>query len=338
MILVTGGAGYIGSHTVKALKAVGLQPVIFDNFSTGHRSFVKATPCFEGDLCNAKDVSDVFTEYAIDGVLHFAGKALVPESVDKPELYYETNVLGGLNLLNAMKRCGVTYLIFSSTCAIYGVPDRVPILEDDPQNPINPYGDTKLAFERALRWFKQAHGFEYVSLRYFNAAGADADGDFGEDHTPETHLIPLVLDAAAGRRSDVQIYGTDYPTPDGTCLRDYIHVTDLARAHVLALEALMNGRLQSQAINLGTGHGYSVRKVIETVRRVTAREFQVREAGRRAGDPPELVAAADRAKEVLGWTATESDLENIVQTAWNWRLKGSDPSPPTIRTHMGRRV
>jgi UDP-glucose-4-epimerase GalE len=318
VILVTGGAGYIGSHTVKALKAAGLAPVIFDDFSTGHRSFVKGTPAFEGDLSKPGDLVDVFSEYAIDGVLHFAGKALVGESITKPELYYQTNVLGGLNLLNAMKQCGVKYLIFSSTCATYGVPQSIPIREDHPQNPINPYGDSKLAFERALRWFHEAHGLEYLSLRYFNAAGADAKAEFGEDHTPETHLIPLVLDAASGRRPVVQIFGTDYPTPDGTCLRDYIHVSDLARAHVLGLQGLMSGQVRSQAINLGTGHGYSVREVIETVRDVTGRDFNIEETGRRAGDPPELVAAVDRAKDVLGWTATESDLGNIVETAWNW--------------------
>jgi UDP-glucose 4-epimerase len=321
VILVTGGAGYIGSHTVKALKAAGLQPIIFDNFSTGHRSFIKGTPAFEGDLCKASDLSQVFSEYAIDGVLHFAGKALVAESTEKPELYYETNLLGGLNLLNAMKRCSVKHLIFSSTCATYGLPQSIPIREDHPQNPINPYGDTKLAFERAIQWFHEAYGLEYLSLRYFNAAGADAEGDFGEDHSPETHLIPLILQAAAGRRADVQVFGTDYPTPDGTCLRDYIHVSDLARAHVVGLQALLNGRVPSQAINLGTGHGYSVREVIEAVRRVTGRNFKVRETGRRPGDPPELVAAVDRAKEVLGWTAVESDLEHISRTAWDWTLK-----------------
>jgi UDP-glucose 4-epimerase len=321
VILVTGGAGYIGSHTVKALKAAGLQPIIFDNFSTGHRSFIKGTPAFEGDLCKAIDLSQVFSEYAIDGVLHFAGKALVTESTEKPELYYETNLLGGLNLLNAMKRCSVKHLIFSSTCATYGLPQSIPIREDHPQNPINPYGETKLAFERALQWFHEAHGLEYLSLRYFNAAGADAEGDFGEDHNPETHLIPLVLQAAAGRRPDVQVFGTDYPTPDGTCLRDYIHVSDLARAHVAGLQALMNGRARSQAINLGTGHGYSVREVIDTVRRVTGRDFKVQETGRRAGDPPELIAAVDRAEQVLGWIAVESDLDHIVRTAWNWTFK-----------------
>ncbi len=318
MILVTGGAGYIGSHTVKALKAAGLRPVIFDNFSTGHRSFAKSTPAFEGDLRNPNNLKRVFSEYAIEGVLHFAAKALVPESVTSPESYYETNVLGGLNLLNAMRERGVRHLIFSSTCATYGLPKTVPIREDDPQNPINPYGDSKLAFERALRWFRNAHGIEFLSLRYFNAAGADAEGEFGEDHSPETHLIPLVLDAASGRRAHVQILGTDYPTPDGTCLRDYIHVTDLAHAHVVGLQALMNGKIESQALNLGTGHGYSVREVIECVRRVTGRSFPVNESGRRPGDPPELVAAVDRAKQLLGWSAVESDLQNIVETAWKW--------------------
>jgi UDP-glucose 4-epimerase len=321
VILVTGGAGYIGSHTVKALKLSGYDPVIFDDFSTGHRSFVRGTPVIEGDLSNPNDVAAVFKAYAIDGVLHFAGKALVGESTQTPELYYRTNVVGGLNLLNAMKDHGVRYLIFSSTCATYGVPRDIPIREDHLQQPINPYGETKLAFERAMRWFHDAHGLEYLSLRYFNAAGADSAGDFGEDHNPETHLIPLVLDAAAGRRPFVEIFGTDYPTPDGTCLRDYIHVSDLARAHVTAVQVLMDGRIQSQAINLGTGHGYSVREVIDTVRRVTGVDFKVRESARRAGDPPQLVAAVDRARELLGWVAIDSSLDNIVQTAWNWTTR-----------------
>lgn len=318
MILVTGGAGYIGSHTVKALKAAGLSPVIFDNFSTGHRSFIQGTPAFEGDICRAVDLERVFSEYSIDGVLHFAGSALVGESVENPGKYYQTNLTGGINLLAAMEHCDVKYLIFSSTCATYGAPGQVPIREDHSQNPINPYGETKLAFERAMRWFHEAHGLEYLSLRYFNAAGADRDAEFGEDHDPETHLIPLVLQAAAGFRSEVQIFGTDYPTPDGTCLRDYIHVSDLARAHVVGLQALMEGRVESQAINLGTGHGYSVREVIETARRVTGRDFKVRESARREGDPPVLVAAVDRAKTSLGWTASESDLGEIVASAWKW--------------------
>jgi UDP-glucose 4-epimerase len=321
VILVTGGAGYIGSHTVKALKEAGFQPIIFDNFSTGHRSFIKGTPAFEGDVCSPEDLGRVFAEYRIEGVLHFAGKALVGESVDKPELYYETNLRGGVNLLNAMKNCSVKYLIFSSSCATYGEPLQVPIPEDHVRNPINPYGDSKLAFERALPWFHQAHGLEYLSLRYFNAAGADSDGEFGEDHDPETHLIPLVLDAAAGRRPEVKILGIDYPTPDGTCLRDYIHVGDLARAHVMGLKALMDGRVESQAINLGTGHGYSVREVIDTARRVTGKNFRVVETERRPGDPPRLIASVDRAKKVLGWSASESDLENIIRSSWNWSQK-----------------
>lgn len=321
MILVTGGAGYIGSHTVKALKQSGFQPVIFDNFSTGHRSFVKDTPCVEGDLCRPEDLKDAFSRYAIDGVLHFAGKALVGESTTDPGAYYRTNVTGGLNLLGAMKDHGVKFLIFSSTCATYGIPVRTPIDESHPQNPINPYGESKLSFERALRWFDEAHGLQYMALRYFNAAGADADGEFGEDHTPETHLIPLIMAAAAGLRPDVQIFGTDYPTPDGTCVRDYIHVTDLAAAHVAALQSLIAGAAQSQAINLGTGRGYSVREVIAAVRQVTEREFVVRETAPRAGDPPVLVAAVQRAKEVLGWVAKESDLPNIARTAWEWARK-----------------
>jgi UDP-glucose-4-epimerase GalE len=322
VILVTGGAGYIGSHTVKGLKAAGFSPVIFDNFSTGHRSFVKGTPLVEGDMRSPDDLARAFATYEIQGVLHFAAKALVPESTEKPELYYETNLLGGLNLLNTMRNHGVKYLIFSSTCATYGMPESVPIHEEHYQNPINPYGDTKLAFERAMRWFHEAHGLNYLSLRYFNAAGADAEGEFGEDHDPETHLIPLVFAAAIGRRPEAQILGTDYPTPDGTCIRDYIHVSDLARAHVLGLQAIMGG-LESQAINLGTGSGYSVRQVIETVRRVTGRDFKARESERRPGDPPELVAAVGRAKKVLGWSATESDLDHIVQTAWNWTCRSA---------------
>jgi UDP-glucose-4-epimerase GalE len=318
VILVTGGAGYIGSHTVKALKAAGLEPVIFDDFSTGHRSFVKTTPAFEGDICKPADLENVFSQYKIDGVLHFAGKALVGESAQKPELYRRTNVGGGMNLLAAMRNHGVRHIIFSSTCATYGTPEQVPIPEDHAQKPINVYGESKLEFERGLKVFHDQHGFSYLSLRYFNAAGADAEGELGEDHTPETHLIPLAMQAAAGQKPEVQVFGTDYPTPDGTCLRDYIHVSDLARAHVTGLQALMENRIPSQAINLGTGRGHSVREVIDTVRRITGKDFKVREIARREGDPPILIASADRAKEVLGWTAIESDLDVIVASAWNW--------------------
>jgi len=321
MILVTGGAGYIGSHTVKALRHAGFDPVIFDNFSTGHRSFVRDTPCVEGDLCNPGDLDKAFAQYPIEGVMHFAGRALVGESHEKPELYYRINVIGGMNLLAAMEKSGVKRLIFSSTCATYGVPDKIPIREETPQKPINPYGETKLKFEHAIKDAHAATNLEFLSLRYFNAAGADADGDFGEDHIPETHLIPLVFDAAMGRRPEVQILGVDYPTPDGTCLRDYIHVTDLARAHVIGMQALVEGRVKSQAINLGTGSGVSVREVIDMTRSVTKKDFVVREVPRRPGDPPILVAAVDRAKDVLGWTAETSGLEQIIASAWNWHQR-----------------
>jgi len=321
VILVTGGAGYIGSHAVKALRKNGFEPLIFDNFSTGHRDFGNGCRLIEGDLGNPEDLERVFQDYPVDGVLHFAGKALVPESHRAPELYYATNVTGGINLLTAMKNAGVRRIIFSSTCATYGIPEKVPIDENTPQRPINPYGETKLAFERALRWFRETYGIEYLSLRYFNAAGADADGNIGEDHDPETHLIPLTLDAAIGRKPSISILGTDYPTPDGTCVRDYIHVSDLASVHVMGLKALLAGQVESQAMNLGTGKGYSVREVVETARRITKSSFPVIEAPRREGDPPVLVAAVDRAKKVLGWAAESSSLDQIVGSAWEWHRR-----------------
>ena len=318
MILVTGGAGYIGSHTVRALHKSGFETLIFDNLSTGHREFVDGFPFMEGDVCNPADLDRAFKTYRIEGVLHFAGKALVPESHLNPELYYRTNVSGGVQLLSAMKTAGVKHIIFSSTCSTYGIPAQTPIAEETPQHPINPYGETKLAFERALRWFNESHGIEYLSLRYFNAAGAEAAAGIGEDHDPETHLIPLVLDAAMGRKPEVRVFGTDYATPDGTCLRDYIHVSDLSAAHVMGLKALLAGKFESQAINLGTGTGYSVRQVIDTARQVTEKEFTVSEVPRRAGDPPILVAAVGRAKEKLGWQANRSGLEEIISSAWQW--------------------
>jgi UDP-glucose 4-epimerase len=321
VILVTGGAGYIGSHAIKALRRSGFEPLIFDNFSTGHRDFQGTTRLVEGDLSSPESLKKVFQAYRIDAVMHFAAKALVPESHRNPELYYATNVTGGINLLTAMKNAGVRHVIFSSTCATYGSPERVPIDEETPQRPINPYGETKLAFERALKWFRETYGIEYLALRYFNAAGADADGDIGEDHDPETHLIPLVLDAAMGRKPGVNIFGTDYPTPDGTCVRDYIHVSDLASAHVVGLQALIAGTVDSQAMNLGTGKGYSVREVVETAQRTTKSSFKVTEAPRREGDPPVLVAAVDRAKAVLGWRAEMSDLEQIISSAWDWHRR-----------------
>jgi UDP-glucose 4-epimerase len=318
MILVTGGAGYIGSHTVRELRKSGFEPLIFDNFSTGHRAFVGDTPCVEGDIRNPEDLTVAFSRYPIEGVMHFAGKALVGESHVEPELYFEVNVTGGCNLLEAMNRTGVKRFIFSSTCATYGEPATVPIGEDTPQQPISPYGETKLKFEQALKHAHYTDGLEYLSLRYFNAAGADADGGIGEDHAVETHLIPLIFDAALGRRKDIAILGTDYPTPDGTCIRDYIHVTDLAKAHVMGMQSLITGGIQSQALNLGTGKGCSVREVIEMAKKITKKAFPVRETSRREGDPPMLVAAVDRAKEVLGWTAATSDLDQIIASAWTW--------------------
>jgi UDP-glucose 4-epimerase len=321
VILVTGGAGYIGSHAVKALRSSGFEPLIFDNFSTGHRAFANGIHFVDGDLSNPESLKRVFQEYRVDGVLHFAGKALISESNRSPELYYATNVTGGVNLLTAMKNAGVRHIIFSSSCATYGIPETVPITEDTPQRPINPYGETKLAFERALKWFREIYGIEHLSLRYFNAAGADADGDIGEDHDPETHLIPLVLDAAMGRKPEASILGTDYPTPDGTCVRDYIHVSDLASAHVLGLKMLLAGQVESQAINLGTGKGYSVREVVDAVRRITKASFSIKEAPRREGDPPVLVAAVDRAQRVLNWTAGITSLDQIVASAWDWHRR-----------------
>jgi UDP-glucose 4-epimerase len=321
VILVTGGAGYIGSHTVRALRKAGYEPLIFDDFSTGHRDFVEETPLVVGSLLNTSDIAAVFDRFDIDGVIHFAGKALVPESETDPGIYFQTNVCGGVNLLNAMKRRGVGRIIFSSTCATYGIPDTQDISEDHPQRPINAYGESKLAFEWALERFRLAHGIEYLSLRYFNAAGAEPGGRIGEDHDPETHLIPLVLGAACGLRPEVQILGTDYPTPDGTCVRDYVHVDDLAEAHVSGLERLLQGRIQSQGLNLGTGRGASVREIIDLARQVTRRDFRVVERPRRKGDPPRLVAVPDRAKACLDWNPRASDLGHIVETAWQWLLK-----------------
>ena len=318
MILVTGGAGYIGRHSVAALAEAGFEPLVFDDFSTGHRDFVADVPVFEGDVRIAADVSRVFSEYPIEGVLHFAGKALVGESRQHPEFYYETNVVGGLNILRAMAETGVRPLVFSSTCAVYGIPKTETIGEEHPEDPINPYGESKLAFERAMKWFDSANGLRYLALRYFNAAGADSKGTWGEDHDPETHLIPLVLEAAAGLRPEVAIHGTDYPTPDGTCIRDYIHVTDLAQAHVAALRLLTEGTIESQVVNLGTGTGASVREIIEVARTVTGRTVDVVEGPRREGDPPRLVARTVKARSLLDWTPENSDLTTILGTAWKW--------------------
>jgi UDP-glucose-4-epimerase GalE len=316
-ILVTGGAGYVGSHACKALAVAGHTPVVFDNLDRGHREFVRWGPLEEGDIRDGARLDAVFARHRIDAVMHFAALAYVGESVSEPAVYYRNNVGGTLELLDAMRRASVGRLVFSSTCATYGVPERMPITEDLPQQPINPYGATKLMIERVLRDYAAAYGLRSVSLRYFNAAGCDPDGEVGEDHDPETHLIPRVLMAADGTLPHVEVFGTDYPTPDGTCLRDYIHVADLADGHLRALDYLARGGATT-AINLGTGRAFSVREVIGAAERVTGRRIPVREGPRREGDPPVLVADATRAREVLGFAARYTEVEPIVATAWRW--------------------
>ena len=319
-ILVTGGAGYVGSHACKALAAAGHTPVVYDNLSRGHREFARWGPLEVGDLGEAAKLDAVFARHRIDAVMHFAALAYVGESVEQPALYYRNNVCGTLELLEAMRRAGVGLMVFSSTCATYGVPERMPITEDLPQQPINPYGATKLMIERVLRDYEPAYGLRSVALRYFNAAGCDPDGEVGEDHEPETHLIPRVLMAADGMLPRIDVFGTDYPTPDGTCLRDYIHVADLADGHVRALDYLQRGGASS-AINLGTGRAFSVREVIAAAGRVTGRRIPVHEGPRRAGDPPVLVADATRARTLLGFAPRYSEIEPIVETAWRWHKR-----------------
>lgn len=316
-ILVTGGAGYIGSHTAKALHRAGYQVVVLDNFANGHHWAVRWGPLAEADLADCARVTELLRQYSIQAVLHFAAHAYVGESVRDPAKYYRNNVVHSLNLLEAMREAGVGAIVFSSTCATYGEPQRLPLTEDHPQKPVNPYGDTKLAVERMLDAFGGAYGLRWMALRYFNAAGADPDGEIGEAHDPETHLIPLTIQAALGQRENLQIFGTDYPTPDGTAIRDYIHVTDLADAHVRALGYLLDGGA-STALNLGTGNGYSVREVVAAVERAGNCPVPVRETARRAGDPPVLVADSAKAARLLGWRPAFPTLEPIVETAWRW--------------------
>jgi UDP-arabinose 4-epimerase len=316
-ILVTGGAGYIGSHTCKALAQAGYLPVTYDDLSHGHADAVKWGPLVRGDIGDRSQVVETLRAHRVAAVMHFGAFINVGESMAQPELYFENNAAKSFRLLDAMKEAGVRRFVFSSTCATYGVPQRLPLDETHPQLPINPYGESKLMVERALAWHQRAHGLGYAALRYFNAAGADPEGEAGERHDPETHLIPLVIDAAFGRRPPIQIYGTDYPTPDGTCIRDYIHVQDLAAAHVLAVERLLHGAV-SMALNLGTGSGHSVREVIAAVERVTGLAVPYQEHPRRAGDPPILVADARRAREALDWQPKVSDIDTIVATATRW--------------------
>ncbi len=316
-ILVTGGAGYIGSHTCKQLAASGHTPVVYDNLSNGHHDAVRWGPFEAGDITDGERLREVIRAHKPRAVIHFAGLIEVGISVADPAAFYEANVYGSLTLLRAMIDEGVNSIVFSSTAAVYGQPEAVPIPEDAPAVPINPYGETKRAVEAMLGHFTAAHGLRYTALRYFNAAGADPDGDLGERHDPESHLIPLVLSAALGQRPHIDIYGADYPTPDGTAVRDYAHVSDLATAHVAALD-YMTASPEPLIANLGAGAGYSVRQVIDTCRRITGREIKARNAPRRAGDPPELVAAVERAHKRLGWRAEISDLDTIVSTAWAW--------------------
>ncbi len=318
MILVTGGAGYIGSHTVKELLRRGYEVVVYDNLSTGHPELVLTEEFVRGDLLDLGELRRTFARYQIEAVLHFAAACRVDESVEDPQKYYQNNVIGGLYLLQAMLEHGTRLLIFSSSAAVYGDPVELPIPEDHPKRPTSPYGRTKWIFEQILEDYARAYGLRYIALRYFNAAGSDPEGELGERHQPETHLIPIVLEAALGRRPRVEIYGTDYPTPDGSPIRDYIHVSDLAIAHVLALERLQAGKVEGGAYNLGIGRGYSVREVIEVSERVTGRSIEAVEAPRRAGDPAILVADPRRAMEELGWQPRFRKLEEIVQTAWEW--------------------
>lgn len=316
-ILVTGGAGYIGSHVCKALSKAGYTPITYDNLVYGHPWAVRWGPLEEGDIADRARLDSVITRYRPEAVMHFAAYAYVGESVQDPGKYYRNNVTGSLTLLEAARDHGIGKLIFSSTCATYGVPEAVPICEDHPQRPINPYGASKLMIERILQDFDHAHGLRSISLRYFNAAGADPDGEIGEAHDPETHLIPLVLEAAAGARPAIQVFGDDYDTPDGTCIRDYIHVSDLASAHVLALLALEDG-VETTAYNLGNGQGFSVREVIAAAEAVTGFSVPVDIGQRRAGDPPRLVGDAAAAISKLGWKPRITELDAILKTAWQW--------------------
>jgi UDP-glucose-4-epimerase GalE len=316
-ILITGGAGYVGSHCTKALAAAGHEGIVFDNLLFGHREFARWGKLIEGDIRDAAALDAVIAAHPIDAVMHFAALAYVGESVALPGLYYDVNMHGTRVLLDAMMRAGIGRIVFSSSCAIYGEPNRVPIDESTPLNPINPYGFTKLVCERMMDEFGIAYGLKSVRLRYFNAAGADPTAEIGEDHEPETHLIPLVLDAALGLRDAVDVFGSDYQTPDGTAIRDYVHVSDLARAHVLALQHLLRGG-DTMAVNLASGQGASVREVIETARAVTGTKIDMRDSPRRAGDPSILVADATRARELLGWSAERSDLTTIITDAWRW--------------------
>ncbi|HEX4635325.1 MAG TPA: UDP-glucose 4-epimerase GalE [Rhizomicrobium sp.] len=333
-VLVTGGAGYIGSHVCKALARAGYQPVAYDNLIYGHKSAVKWGPLEVGDILVPSRLSSAIRKYGASAVIHLAAFAYVGESVTDPAKYYKNNVAGTLALLDAMRSHGVGNIVFSSTCATYGIPGTVPIPEDERQNPINPYGASKLMIERILSDYRTAYGLNSISLRYFNAAGADPDGELGEDHDPETHLIPLVLKAASGALPNITVFGDDYETPDGTCIRDYIHVSDLAHAHVMALRKLESGPATRSAYNLGTGRGHSVAEVIKSARRVTGRSIPVIKGPRRAGDPAILLADPTRAISELGISLQFPKIDDMILSAWRWShdavgIRTLHPSPAT---------
>ena len=321
-IIITGGAGYIGSHALKILHAYGHETLVVDNLSTGHKEFIKWGDFEEVDICDLEKLKLIFNSYKADGVLHFAASSIVSESFERPLKILENNIYGSLNVFEAMKYSGVKNIVFSSSCSVYGIPSVNPIKENTPKNPISPYGESKLFIENALDWFDKAKILKYVVLRYFNAAGADPDGELGEDHNPETHLIPSVIDAAIGINPCFELYGTTFPTNDGTCIRDYIHVTDLAHAHVLALKKLINGH-QSMSLNLGTGKGYSVMEIIKAVKNNLKTEFDIVKREKRLGDVSELIADPSMAIEYLGWSPEYSDLESIIQTACEWKKSNS---------------
>ncbi|PUA37161.1 UDP-glucose 4-epimerase GalE [Paenibacillus elgii] len=322
-IMVTGGAGYIGSHTVAELLAKGEEVVVVDNLQQGHREAVLGGKLYVGDIRDADFLDTVFRENDIDAVIHFAASSLVGESMQLPGKYYHNNVYGTLCLLEKMNEYGVKKIVFSSTAATYGEPENVPILETDRTLPTNAYGETKLAMEKMMRWFDTAHGIKYVSLRYFNAAGAHESGRIGEDHSPETHLVPIILQVALGKRAHISIFGDDYATPDGTCIRDYIHVTDLADAHILAVEKLRAGG-DSSVYNLGNGKGFSVKEVIDIAREVTGHAIPAVVEARRAGDPAVLVASSERGRTELGWQPKRDSLQQIIASAWAWHQANPD--------------
>lgn len=319
-LLVTGGAGYIGSHTVKALLEAGHEVIVLDNFSRGHKDAIpKQVKFVELDIADAQ-VESLLQEEEIEGIIHFAAHSQVGESMVNPAIYYDNNVVGSYRLIEAAHKAGVKHIVFSSTAAVYGEPNQIPITEQAQLQPTNVYGRTKLIIEQMLQDYSSIYGMTHVILRYFNAAGADPSGLIGEDHTPETHLIPLVLAAAQGKRKDITVFGTDYDTEDGTCVRDYIHVNDLASAHVLAMEYLRDGG-SSEVFNLGSGHGFSVNAIIETAKKITGIDFAVNYGERRAGDPSILIASSDKIKKVLHWKPQFSDVEHVIKDAWQWHLQ-----------------